>query len=259
MTAPTNYNTPRGIIERAMRDCGLLGKGRSPSSVDYADGLNRLNDIVNITQTQGVKLWLQQDYSFQPTQGFSLYVLAPTNLSPWTGAILQAMTKPTRLLELDCYFQDNTGLIRPLIPISRNEYNTLGARQTNYNVEDTQYQGAIVNLYVDKQENYLGVYLWQTPDAWSAKGYVHLILQNQVTNYVQLTDSMGFPIEWTMYMHWALSAELSTGQPQAVIDRCEQKAGVYREALEAWDTENVPVYLQPDTRNQYQGSRFLRR
>jgi hypothetical protein len=242
MSGPGDYGTIAAIIGRGMRNAGLLGKGKDPNSWDLADGINRINGIAYLWQTQGIKLWLQQDYALQAPilqAGLALYGFGPTGNVP--------MVKPTRLVEDSCYFQDATGNRRPLIPMSRNEYDTLSV---------VQQQGAVNSFYVDKQQYVLNVNLWLTPDAFTALGQVHLILQNQIATVTQVTDQMSFPLEWSMALEWGYADEVCTGQPQTIMDRCATRATSYRLALDEWDVENTSVTMQPDPRVQQVGGKF---
>ncbi len=49
-----------------------------------------------------------------------------------------------------------------------------------------------------------------------------------------------------MALHWCLSRDICTGQPDSVIQRCEMNAQRYEEALLNWDVENVPTRFTPD-------------
>lgn len=234
MTTMYDANTAQGIINDAMHDACILGEGKTPNSEQFRRWTRRLNDLANVWQTQGIKLWLQQDYAISApvlTAGLALYVLGPTGNVP--------MTKPTRIEEQSCYYADANGVQRPLIPLSRNEFNNLGTLST---------QGPINSFYVDKQQFALNVTLWLTPDALAATGSVHLILQNQINNIVNITDQMMFPLEWGLALRWGLADEMASGQPQAIMDRCAERAKAYRTALEDWDVEDVSVMIQPDSR-----------
>ncbi len=59
---------------------------------------------------------------------------------------------------------------------------------------------------------------------------------------------------WLLLLAYA--ADLSTGQPQAIMDRAEQKTAMYREMLEGWDVEDASTSFAPDSRSQYYGNRF---
>lgn len=240
---PSDFNTLEGMIKRARKNAGLDGKGKIPTTEDFKDGMARMNGMALTWQTLGIKLWLQQDYSLTApilTVGKFQY-----NFGPGGDVV---MVKPTRVIEESCYFQDNAGNRRPLIPMSRNEYNTLSVPGQ---------QGAVNSFYVDKQQLTMNVFLWLTPDLWTVQnGQIHLILQNQIGTITQINESMHFPLEWTMALEWGLADQICTGQPQAIMDRCATMAQSFRMALEEWDVEDVGIKIQPDPRAQYVGNSF---
>lgn len=232
MTAPVNFNTADRIIRMAMVDAGYLQDGDDPTSEQFANYLNRLNDLINLWQTQGLKLWLQYDLAVPLTQGQGTYTLGPG------GSV--DMVKPLRVVQ--GYYQDTNNTKRPLLVLSRDEYTRLS------NVVQT---GAINSYFVDKQASQLVVHFWLVPDSNAATGQCQLIIQQQVPNLVSITDSMSFPQEWYMALRWGLADEICTGQPQAIMDRCATKANAYREALESWDVEDASTIFQPDQRAAY--------
>jgi len=222
----------------AMKDAGLLQEGDDPNSEQFADGLNRLNDIINFEQTQGLKLWLQYDLAVPLVAGQGTYTIGP-------GSDVD-MTKPTRVLS-NAYYLDSNNIRRPLIHISRDEYLRLS---------NPAGQGPITNYFVDKQRTELSVTFWLIPDTQAATGSAHLLIQQQMTNMVSLTDSMSLPQEWFMWARWALAADLASGQPQAVIQRCMGYAAGYRDALEDWDVEDAATSFAPDHRSSYSRGSF---
>lgn len=235
MTTPAS-NTPKGIIFDAMQDAGLLQDGQEPNSEQYAKYLRRLLDLINYEQTQGIKLWLNTDQSITLLAGTAKYSMGPL------GNVV--MTKPTRVVQ--GYYLDTNSIKRPLVVLSRDEYTRLST------VVQT---GAVNSYFIDKQQATLDAYFWLTPDATAATGTAHLIIQQQVTNPTNLYDTMNFPEEWRMFLRWGLADEISTGQPQAIMDRCAGKAEIYRMALEAWDVEDASTMFTPDQRSAYtQGS-----
>lgn len=238
MAGSTNFNTPDRIIRMAMKDAGFLQEGEDPTNEEFADNLNRLNDIINFEQTQGLKLWLQYDLEIPLVAGQAMYSLGP-------GGDVD-MTKPTRILD-NGYYLDTSGFRRNLILMSRDEY----MRRSN-----PYSQGAISSYFPDKQQNSLDVTMWLVPDSQAATGTVHVLIQQQVQNLVSLNDEMNFPQEWFMWLRWALASDICTGQPQAVVDRCTAFAEGYRMALEAWDVEDAATIFTPDQRAAYRTGAF---
>jgi len=236
MPIPT-VNTGAWIIYYAMKDSGLLGKAQDPTTEDYADYLGRLNEMINMWQTQGLKLFLNEDLSVTLTAGTALYTFGAA------GTV--AMTKPTRVV--DAYYSDANGIRRPLIPMAWVEYIRLSKITQN---------GAINSYFVDKQADLLKVFLWLVPDTTAALGTVHLIIQRQVPNFTTTATATMFPPEWAIALRWGLADEICSGQPQPIMDRCERRAKSYREALEDWDVEDAATRFQPDSRMTYASRSF---
>ena len=238
MTAPA-VNTPYQIIDDAMHDAGLLQEGEHPNSEQLTSNMRRLNDLINLWQTKGLKLWLQSDQSITLVASTATYTLAPA------GSV--AMVKPLRVLQ--GYYLDSSNNRRPLNQLSADEYLRLG-KVTN--------TGAINSYYVRKLATQLSVSFWLTPDATAATGTAHLFLQAQVTNPISLTETMDFPLEWRIALRWGLADEICTGQPQTIMDRCRQRAEMYRTALEDWDVEDASTMFTPDARTQWSGTSSFR-
>lgn len=237
MTSPVTFQTANRLIRLAYKDAGLLQDGDEPNGEQLAEAMTRMNDMVNLWQTQGLKLFLLTDQSVTLVAGQSKYTLKPS------GDV--NIVKPLRALQ--AYYRDINGVRRPLVPLSWDEWNRLSI------INQT---GQINSYFVDKQVLELDVYFWLVPDTTAATGTAHLLLENQVTNVVSLTDNYGFPMEWAMALRWGLADELATGQPTSIMQRCETKARAYREALEDWDVEDAPTTFTPDQRVLYAGQAF---
>lgn len=226
-------STIYGIINDAMHDAGYLGEGELPNSEQLATNFRRLNDIINLWQTQGLKLFLLEDITVPLVSGQYSYTLGPV------GDVV--MTKPTRIL--DAYVINPSGIRRPLIPIAWKDWNLLPQVTGN---------NGIINSYmVNKQALYLEIRFWNTPDALEALNQVVMTTQVQAPNAINLQEDMKFPQEWRIALRWGLADDIATGQPQAIMDRCAERANAYRVALEDWDVEDAPTRFTPDTRSGY--------
>ena len=236
MTTPA-YGTVLDIIQDGMKDAGLLRQGQQPSSDALMQNMRVLTDIILFEQTQGLKLWLNVDTPLTLIAGQSTYKFMPG------GDV--SITKPMRVIE--GYNLDVNNVRRPLTVLSWDDYIRLST---------VSQQGSVVSYFVNKQATEMDVFFWLTPDATAATGTAHVLLQTQVTNFTAVTDQMNFPNEWRIFLRWALADELSTGQPQAIMDRCKERAATYRNALEAWDVEDASTWFTPDNRVQYATSKF---
>lgn len=237
MPTPVNFNTPDRLIRMALKDAGLLPEGEDPTSEQFADAMNRLNDIINLEQTQGLKLWLQYDLPLTLVAGTQAYTIGP-------GGQVN-MTRPMRILDNGYYLNQDSSQ-RPIYMVSREEWNRLSNHAG---------QGPVTTYYVDKQQTYMKVHFWLIPDAEAALGTAHLLVQQQAANIVSLNDSINFPIEWFMWLRWALAEDLSTGQPEAIMNRCSAFSMKYRDMLQDWDVEDVSTSFTPDPRMMYGGRR----
>ncbi len=234
MPAATS-NTVFGIIKDAMQDAGYIQEGEEPNSEQLSVNMRRLCDIINLWQTQGLKLFFLQDITVPLVVGQIKYSLKPTG-----GAV--SMVKPMRVI--DAYMQDPAGNKRPLHGLARNEWTML--------TQTTTGSGAINSYFVDKQATSLDVSVWLKPDASEILNAFHLILQIQAPNPANLEENTSFPQEWRIALRWGLADDIATGQPQAIMDRCEMRAKVYREMLEDWDVEDVGTTFAPSMQRAYQ-------
>lgn len=226
-------NTIYGIINDAMHDAGYLGEGDLPNSEQLATNFRRLNDIINLWQTQGLKLFLLEEVTVPLVANQFSYTLGPT------GDVV--MSKPSRVL--DAYIINPSGIRRPLIPIAWKDWNLLPQVSGN--------SGVINSYMVNKQALFTEVRFWNTPDALEALNTAVLLTQVHAPNAINLQQNMDFPQEWRIALRWGLADDIATGQPQAIMDRCAERANMYRAALEDWDVEDAPTRFTPDTRAGY--------
>lgn len=230
MTTPAD-NTPVSIIEDAYFDAGLIQEGQTPNPEQFVRGMRILTDLINFEQTQGLKLWLNVDTSIPLVAGTSTYTLGPT------GSLV--MTRPLRAIE--GYWLSSDNIRTPLVCLSWDDYMKLS--------QITQ-TGALNSYFVNKQQLTLDVFFYLCPDTTAATGTGHVLLQTQVASFTAVTDTMNFPIEWRMFLRWGLADEICTGQPTEIVQRCQQRASFYRDALENWDVEDSSTRFSPDTQQQ---------
>lgn len=213
-------NTTYGIIRDAMQDAGLLQEGDDPNSEQLATYIRRLCDIINLWQTEGLKLFLLQEVTVTLIAGQAEYTLN------------QAVgVEPNKNLRVIQGRIENSNSSRPIYSISWDEWNRL---QKNTS-------GAVTGYFVDKQADSLVVHTWNTPDTNEALNVMVLLVQTQAVNPYNLMSDVMFPQEWRIALRWGLADDIATGQPQAIMDRCQQRANLYKTQLEDWDVEDTPV------------------
>ena len=234
--AGATSNTSYGIINDAMVDAGYLQEGSQANSEQLATYMRRLMDIINLCQTQGLKLFLQELVNIPLVVGQVQYVLGPSGPAV-------TMNKPQRVLQ--AYVTDTSNIRRPLTVLSRDEFTRLSQISGN--------NGTINSYFTDKQAEVLNVNFWNPPDSTEVLNTATVLVQIMAPNPINLEADTLFPQEWRIYLRWALADDICTGQPQAIMDRCQQRAVAYRQMLEDWDVEDAPTYMNMDSRF-YQGS-----
>lgn len=233
-------NNAYGIIVDAMTDAGLLQEGSRPNSEQLATNMRRLNDIINLWQTQGLKLFLQEEVNVPLVVGQTLYTLGPVG-----PAVV--MPRPTRILQ--GFIVEKQGKIRrPLVPISRDEWERLSQITGN--------NGTINSFMVDKQATATNLNLWPPPDSVEVTNTATFLMQVQAHNPLTLNEDILFSQEWRIALRWGLADDICTGQPQAIMDRCMNNAKKYRDALEDWDVEDAPTMFNVDSRFYSHAGRF---
>lgn len=236
MTTP-NSNTVLGVLTDAYRDAGKLMLGQDLSGEQTVEGLRRLVDQINYFGTKGLKLWVNEDITVTLVAGQAAYTFAPS------GTV--DMTKPLRVLEA-YYLYTSTNTRRPITVMALRDYWLLGQAGTL-----SANQGTISQYLVEKLQTQLKVTFWLCPNSTEvANGAVHLLMQTQLTNPTELDETLQFPIEWRLALRWGLAADLATGQPESIQNRCSSFAETYRKALEDWDVEDAPTTFTPDPRIQ---------
>jgi hypothetical protein len=237
-TQPLNQNTPELVIRDAMRETQLLEKGANPTSEDYAIHIERLNALIQLQMTQGLKLFLWKDIAVTLVAGTQTYSISST--------FVNMNTNPQQMRE--GYYLYPSGSQYPLIPYSWNEWNTLSTRSQ---------QGQPTNFFVDKQATTFNFNLWPIPNATAALGTAHVLVRQRAPQMLQLNEQTLFPTEWFLWLVWALAEEICTGQAEVIVKRCEAKSAMYRTMLEGFDVEaETGTAFQPDPRAGYHLSRF---
>lgn len=217
------------VIEDAMVEAGLLLEGASSTAANQTKYIRRLNDVINLAQTQGLKLWLERDISITLVSGTPSYTVTSGGLRVPRISL--------------AYWVDSSGARRDVGIISREQYTRL---------QNTTTSGSIQSIFPEKLITSTKVWCWMIPDATAAAGALHVIGQVEATNVTLTTDDMTivFPKEWASFLMWGLAAEICGGQPQETVQRCESRAAAFRKALEDWDVEDAPTSFAPSISNQ---------
>lgn len=216
-------NTVIGIITDAMTDAGLLQEGGVPNSQNIADCGRRLADIINLWQTRGLKLFLNELVTFPIVAGQTDYILGPP------GTITQV--RPIRIHQANVVMPNS--IRRPITILAWENWMRLSQVAGNL--------GTITSMLVDRQETHTRLAVWNTPDVQEANNTIEVLVQVQAPIPWNFEESVQFPAEWRIALRWALADDICTGQPKTIMARCAERASFYMTQLEEYDVEEAPV------------------
>jgi hypothetical protein len=136
----------------------------------------------------------------------------------------------------------------PMTLISEQEYNILGSKQS---------QGNVNTVYYKPWRDYGEIKVFLTPNTATATNYnLHLTVQRPIMDITKPNQNFDFPSEWFLALKWAMVAELASDYEKTLNDKqyYEQKALMLKNELMDWDIEWTSTFFQPDVRGGFNRS-----
>jgi hypothetical protein len=235
----TTYTVTRDqIISAALRKLGVVEMGTNPTSDMISNAAQSLNIMIKAWQSSGIKLWTVYEYSIPLTATKTTYTIGPTGT---TSDVIAE--RPLKIIQAFIRNITTTPSVDILLqPLSRQEYNTLGSKNST---------GMINSWWYNPEYNRGSISFYLTPDANTATNYVvHAIGQKPLSDITLSTDIPEFPNEWMQALIWGLADEMAIEYDVPANHRQEVglKAIKYRTELEDWDVETTSSFFTPDTR-----------
>lgn len=231
MTVASTYDfsvNRDNLITGALRLCGVIAQGDTPTATQITEGAEALNYLVKSWQADGMPIWATTTYTVTPVSGTTSYVLT----GPKPLKMLQAWNRQTA---------SNVDI--PMRILTRQEYNILGNKKTS---------GNPIQIYFEPNRETSTVYLFPTPDATSAaNNVIYLVAQRSYADFDASTDTPDFPQEWYEAVKYGLAVRLAGDYGMPLQDRRQLIA----EAKEIKDNalfssgENGSLYFGVETRN----------
>lgn len=218
------------IIEAAMRKCGALAEGASPTSAQLTIGQQALNSLISQYQTLGMPLWKRTQYSLTLVAGTNSYTIGvgQTTNTAFPLKLLSAVYRTT-----------NGGAVQEMTPIAREQFNLLNQSSTG---KPTQYTyQPFVNSGVLK--------VWPTPDSTSASaGMMELTYTKPVDGFTSASETPDFPQEWQLPLIYGLAVLLAPEYGVPLNDRSDlrKEKEMYLDLAKDYNYENASVFLQID-------------
>jgi hypothetical protein len=236
----TNYVTNRNaIIGRALRIIGAVSQGATPTSVQYTEGAEALNDIVKEWQVvHGMPLWKIRTCS--PITMVSGQRNYNVGLDASNDIVQEA---PLKIL--NAWIRSTSNTDQPMNLISKDFYDSLSTKLSTGTPNQLYYHvpGAISNT-----ENMGTIWLYLTPDATAVSTYtLNFTGHYSFQNFNASTDVPDFPQYWYNAIKWGLADQLAYEYGLGATERAQisKKAGVHIQMALDGGTEEGSMFIQP--------------
>ena len=234
-SASTNYEADRNaIIKGALRIVGAIGQGDTPTSDQYTESAEALNQMVKAFMADGMPVWAITTTSFALVDGTSRYRIG-------TGQTVNT-SKPLKVIQ--AYIRNTTSNVdTPMRIITRDDYYRLGNKST---------EGLPIQLFYHPQNLYGDLYLFPTPDSSAATTYqIHIVYQRIYEDFDAATDTPDFPQEWHEALKYGLAARLAPEYGMPPNDRkiLVQEAQMARMEALSSGTEEGSLFFSAELRN----------
>jgi len=232
------YNVNRNdIIAASLRLLGVLEEGAVPNATAIENASLVLNLLIKDWMTDGIKLWTVNEIVLPLVYNKTTYSIGEANTNDLVTF------KPLKVIQATLRNNAvNPAIDMPMTIISEQEYNILGAKKSQGNVNTVMYKP-----YIDN--GILSIFL--TPTVEVATNYeLRLNIQRPLQNITNSNQTFDFPAEWYQCLRWGLAAELvpdyglDLQRSSLIIQRAEQ----YKQRLLGWDVENASTFFRPDAR-----------
>lgn len=221
----TSYEATRDdIIKGALRKIGKLAEGETPSTEDYTNCTQALNNIVVRFATLGMPLWKR------------------TELPVTLVLATQTYTIPNSLKVPQVILKDTTGGVQyELINKSRYDFNRLPSSTT----------GTPVHFTFNPNLENGTLTIWPAPDAGavSSKSLV-VVYQKEFDGFVSGTNTPDFPSYWTDAIIYELAVNVAPEYGTPLQDRqmLKTEAKTYLEQAQGYGDEESSMFVQPEMR-----------
>lgn len=230
----TNFTVTRDdIIKGALRLCGALATGETPTTDQVSDASEALNMMVKAWQADGMALWAIKEYSLTPTLDTQTYDigLGKTVDIPKPNKIIQAILHDT-----------STDVDIPMRIITRDEYNRLGNKATS---------GQPIQIYYEPLGTYGVLHVFPTADATTVSSkQIKITYMRPFEDFDASTDEPDFPQEWFEALKYGLATRLAGEYGISLDDRKQllQEALLIKNEALGYGTEEGSFFFTADQR-----------
>ena len=230
----TDFTVSRDdIIKRALRLCGVLAQGESPSTDQVNEANVALNSLVKALQADGMPLWAIKQYSVPLT----------TAVKDYTIGVGQTINTPKPLKVFQAWNHNTTSNVDiPMRILSRQEYNILGNKTTS---------GNPIQVFYEPLNDYGVLHVFPVPTAnEQANNTITIVYQRPFEDFDAANDTPDFPSEWYDAITYQLAARLA-GEYQIsteVRKTLLQEAAIIKQEALNFGLEEASMYFMRDNR-----------
>jgi len=230
----TNFAVTRDdIIKGALRLCGALALGETPTTDQVTEAGEALNMLVKAWEADGMALWARTEYTLPLTLATQSYAmgLGQTVNIPKPMKVTQAILHDTQ-----------TNIDIPMRIITRDEYLRLGNKTTT---------GQPIQIYYDPQRDHGVLYVYPPANS-AAVSYkqIKITYQKPFEDFDASTDNPDFPQEWFEALKYGLATRLAGEYGISMDDRKQllfEAQAIKAEAL-GYGTEEGSFFITADYR-----------
>jgi hypothetical protein len=240
MTTSASLTTLQ-VVTVALRKLQVLDLGVTIDAITLANSIQSLQIMLKSWQSNGIKLWTINTLQLTLVAGQTSYTIGPAG----PDLVTDKPIKITQIWLRNISVASPNQVDVPLLVLSRQEYNILGAKSA---------QGMVNSYFYDVRNTNGVLNLYQTPDSYTATNMrLWFVAQRPMIDLLTTgADTPDFPTEWFQALVWGLADELSLEYGCHINQRQEiaAKADKYRRELEDFDVEYAPTMFTPDMRLQ---------
>lgn len=234
-SSSTNFSITRDdIIKGALRLCGALALGETPTTDQVTEASESLNMLVKAWQADGMALWARGEYTLSLTLDSVSYTIG-------LGQTVN-IAKPLKITQAILH-DTQTNVDIPMRIITRDEYLRLGNKTTS---------GQPIQIYYDPQRDTGVLYVYPPANAASVSyKQIKFTYQRPFEDFDASTDNPDFPQEWYEALKYGLASRLAGEYGISMDDRRQlmQEALLIKNEALGFGTEEGSFFFSPDRRN----------
>ena len=234
-SSSTNFTVTRDqIIAGALRLCGAVALGETPTANQVTEASEALNMLVKAWNADGMALWAIKKYDLPLTLSANSYTIG----------VGQTVNIPKPLKVIQAILHDTSSNVDiPMRILTRDEYNRLGNKTTT---------GQPIQIYYDPQRDYGTLYTFPAADATSvSRKQIQFTYMRPFEDFDASTDEPDFPQEWFEALKYGLASRLAGEYGISLDDRKQlmQEAILIKNEALSFGTEEGSFYFTADKRN----------